>query len=813
MNRLQLTLTILVVGCAMLGCGGGDGPPSPDPQAPEANEQANESFNMEFFAPTEVVGDHSVSLVPGQLNVLSGSSRAELSAVVGKYGYTVKHKNGDWATITLPFDAGLEQAATQLEKEYAIISAGPVHQIHTTFSRFDFPALKQSSYTPLDPMFADQFVSFFFGGSPPTAGYSTFFGQGQPMKVMGFNGAWDVTDPLNDYNQVADEQVIIAIIDAGSWDYSTLDRPGLDELILDDPKSGFMAADGTFTGGLAAAVWELNDDGDPATRNIPYRDTGDIMLGILAATHNTELPTPNFDYQTRGFDFGGDGNITEDDIWNDGIAGINPNATYILIKTGELDVDTWTFSDNHIAESVNHAVAEGANVILLGMFGLGPVGANVSAALQNARDNDVLVFAPAGDVVASFNGSPTPPFFDETPVDISVTSVTPASDPNCTSVTGTGFNRVGALPDVNVDGDDVPNVGRGWTPRITGPEPFDAPFLDVTSYFNTGADIAAVGFGIGFSYHPFFFTGDPAEIIMGESYSFTIARFTSDSVAAYVAGAASMVYQTLSFVNGTPPTDDEVLAELFNTVLYSPMTGVNNPLLPGPDDGGLLNAGEAITSAINGGSLNTILPALAFSQVVLSHPLGAVTRGEDVQATPTIANGTAPFVLEIDWGDGGGPQVVDPWVNGEVVELTGGYGTLGLKGINLSVSDDDGRTAIVSFEIHVINPLGGGVSITDVNGAAVVPTSMNAAENYRWHANLTNVYTGDIGGGTPNTTTLNWYFTNAPADPMADPLPAADSNDTSPVFAFPSPGDFTVTLIVEEDFRPRSVFTLNASVS
>ena len=573
---------------------------------------------------------------------------------------------------------------------------------------------------------------------------------------------------------------------------SLINRGGFDETILDAANSGFVAGDGTFTPGLTAATWDLNDDGDPASRDLPYRDAGEILLGMLAASHNA--------YYVRGFDFDNNGTIDEGEVWNDGIVGINPFVNYMLIKTGEVDVDTWSFTDNQIAESIDHAVNAGANIIVLGMFGLGSVGANITSAIQNARDNDVLVIAPAGDVITSFDGDSGT--FLDTPVDIMIDPVSPASDPNCLSVTGTGFGRIDetSLPPVDFGDGDVTNVGRGWYFGFTSP--FDEPFTTVTSYCNSGADIAAVGFGIGFSFHPNFQTPEPAAIVPGESYNATVGSFGSLYATAYVAGTASIVYQALSQTNGIPPTAGEVEAALLDAgaVDFSPLTGTNN--------GGFLNASKAVYGAFGGGVLYS--PAMSFAPILLSQPVAGVTRGTDLSFTASVSNGTAPFSLEVDWGTGDPPVTVDPWTNGDPVTFTDGYDLLGLKAINLTVTDADGNAASAGFEIHVINPLAVSMNISDEFGVGVPLMSLQAGTQYRFKANATNVYTGDI-GGVPNTTTFNWYFTGL--DPIIFPYPAPDATGPSPVFAFPTPGAYDLILIVAEDVRPDSVFSLSVNVN
>ena len=812
MKYAHLGLILIVATIAMYGCGGGGGVSTPDNGGSTGNQKT-----LQPVAPGNVVGGHTVSIIPDQVNIVTGATPQQLQSIVGAYGFSVLSQSGSRATIQLSGGVSPSDAAKLLEKEYSIVSAEPVHRI--LCPRFDYASsnvARQASFTPGDPFFGEQFIGFGSFGTPPAWGYAQFIGQAFAMNVMGFNGAWDValSDP-------AGEDVRITIIDAGWFDYSTAGtRAGFNDGLLDDDNSGFLASDGTLTPGLAAATWDVHDVGNgtpPVYSRVPYRDTGELMLGVLAADLNTYTP--------RAYDFNGTADIQEDEVWNEGIAGINPNATLIIIKTGAVSGtppdDVWSFSDNDIAEAIKYAAADSADlnggkwpnggadadIILLGMFAQGAVAANIQTQVNTARSNDVLVIAPAGDVMDSFDGSVDPPVFTDTPVDITVTPVTPASATGIVSVSAAGCNHVGTLPDVTITNPppdhDVPNIGRGWTPGLA--EPLNDPYYDLARYSNTGAMIAGVGYGIGFDTRPFFIgggdgsQGDPYIMIPGENYTLTLTNFGTVWSAAYVAGAASQVFQTLSFVNSAAPTDDEVLSELTSTVQFAGMTG----LVPG---GGLLNAGAAMTSAINGGHLNTILPALGLAAQV-SQPFAAVTRGTDFVVTPTAINGTAPFTLIVDWDNGTTPVTIDPWTSGDAVTLTGGYSTLGLKGLNLTLTDDDNQSVNLAFAIHVIDPLTASISITDAAGAAAAVGNLIAQTPYRFTANLANVYTGTLGDPpVANTMTISWDFNG---DSTVD---ASGANPSYTYAQVPSNTNYTVTLTINETVRPDTVVTADVTV-
>jgi hypothetical protein len=788
MKRIAMIALGLAGSLVLAACGGGGTTATPD------NNDNHQAIDVQGAG-----GSRTVSFVPGKLNVHFGGSAADLEQAVARFGYSVEFTTGNYASVDIG-GADPQAAITALDKEYCVFSAEQVQQvaIKATGDRVDI-ANRTASFTPLDPYYGDRFV----GLGTDTDGAFTlafFFGQAWPMNSMGFNGAWDISDPLNVNGQVAAQPVRIAIIDAGWFDYSTLDRDGFDETVLDNATSGSITGSGTFTAGLAAVEWDTTVvNSDTIYYRSPYRITGEALLGILAADVNN--------IKINGRDFSGDTTLTSDELWNEGMAGINPNASITLIKTGTADTgnNTWNFSDQEIAAAINRAWNEAdCDIILLGMFIDGAVPANVQTAITNARANGALVIAPAGDVVDSFDTGA----FTDTPVDITTNPVWPAAATDCLSVTGTGYNRIGSLPDVTIGGNPVENIGTGWTPTYNAP--FDQTFTAVTNYCNTGADIAAMAWGFGFGPSPYFVQdgvgdgtqGNPYELDLSEQYNTnSVARFSTTYSAAYVAGAASIVFQGLSFANGTAPTPAEVESSLFDTVQFGGMAGILN-------NGGYLNANKAMADAISGGSLFQYEPAMTFTgnlNTWFSQQRAAVNRGADLSVSPTIVNGTAPFMLTVDWSNGEEPVEVANWDSGDALTLTGGYDTLGSKTILITVKDANDQTVSIPPEVYVINPLSASISIENAAGATMT-TTLKKSTNYRFKSNVTNAFTGDI-GGVPNTTTFNWWFSS---DPASDP---ADATGPNPTFSFSAAGSYTVTLRVNEDVRPDSTFTLNVTVT
>jgi hypothetical protein len=257
------------------------------------------------------------------------------------------------------------------------------------------------------------------------------------------------------------------------------------------------------------------------------------------------------------------------------------------------------------------------------------------------------------------------------------------------------------------------------------------------------------------------------------------------------------VFQALSNVNGTPPSDDEVQLELMAAA---------GAAIPGTSTAGILNAGFAMTSAINGGNLITVIPPIGFTapggdtRNWLSQISNGVTVGTDLSINPTVVNGTAPFQLTVDWGDGSAPTVVPNWNSGDAVTKVGGYAELGVYAIGVTVEDADNLTAAtVVAPVLVINPLSATITIENATGANVPASALKKGTTYRFNANPANPFTG-----AGNVTTFSWDFNG-------DNLP--DENGPTPTFTFPSAGAFTITLTVEETFRPKTTRTLDVTVS
>ncbi|MBN2080727.1 hypothetical protein JW859_00830 [bacterium] len=794
MHRITIAM-ILMLAAFLASCGGG-GTTAPDLENNDDSTVVADELNV--IGPSEVIGSHSTSVLEDQLNVLTGADETALNAQLAKFGITVISKSGGWANVQLPAGMDLDWAITELEKEYNIATAEKVNVLSTPRISYSEEVSKSSSFLPFDPMYMYTYVAPEFSTDSLVLTSSNHLGQAYGMAPSNFQGAFDVSTSPG----VAGREVRIAVIDAGFFDYEVYTRSDFGGAV-DDQVSGSIAADGTATTGLAAAGWDIYDDGDPDTTNYPYRMTGELILGMLA----DDIGDPSIPngYHIYVYDFDASTTTEEEEFWNEGITGINPNATYILLKTGQAAGDTWSFNDNQIAAAISYAAGSSADtngglwpnggceadIIILGMFSEGAVGANVSTAIQGARDNNALVIAPAGDVIDSLitdeNGFVG---WGEMPVDITVTDVTPASDPNCIAVSGTGFNRSGDLGTITYNEETYDNLGIGWSNQWFG-EPFEFTYREIPDYCNTGGDIAAVGYGIGWSARPYFISGT-GEILPGYSYRLTYDSWGSVYAAAYVAGAASIVHQALHEANNAEPSDDDVWQVLQDTWQFDPITGLAGAA-------GLLDAGRAAFHAMEGGHL--FQPSMYLQNITVSQPLSYTEIDTDFEITPTVMLGTAPFTIRVDWDNGAG-EVEEAWTNGDPVTLTGGWDTLGQKGVNIEIEDADGQLDTFALWVHVVAPLGAGITVTDSNGTDWTGFEMDAG-NYRLNANPTNVYTGEI-DGTPNVTTFSWDFSFDGATFNVD------ATGTAPSTTFDA--DVTIALLVEESVRPDRIFTLDINV-
>jgi hypothetical protein len=484
-----------------------------------------------------------------------------------------------------------------------------------------------------------------------------------------------------------------------------------------------------------------------------------------------------------------------------GIAPLTPAADIMIIKTGAVNGTNWEFTDAHIAASINHAVSNGANIILLGMWAVGPVGAAVQTAINDARTADVLVVAPAGMAMLDTTDADPNNWMWDAPG--AVATVTPASAAGCLSVSGTGFEQI----DMDQDPTPLPgyansilaNIGDAWN--------------ETASYSYTGGDMAAVGWAVTWAGN-FFNAGINVNTSVNASGNVDIAY-----AAAYVAGAASIVYQGLvNAAGGVPPADIDTLVEdiLINESL----------LLPAGER--FLSAGAAASVANNGG-WDQVINSLDITNYALS---GAVFNGagnaflEVGQATDLTASMTSNggnYEIVVAWGDGttypadwqdGDPYLAytpgDPIAH--TYAVAGDYRCTILAHETVNDTYDE-----VSFAVFVYNSLNANLQVMNAQGGVV--TTLPIADTYQMSSNA------DYNPITGNVVTFDWDFN---WDEVNANFAADVTNAENPLFSYDTPpggysgpvhyldlgpGTYTIGLRVTQTRRPTLYFTLAVTVS
>ena len=225
---------------------------------------------------------------------------------------------------------------------------------------------------------------------------------------------------------------------------------------------------------------------------------------------------------------------------------------------------------------------------------------------------------------------------------------------------------------------------------------------------------------------------------------------------------------------------------------------VDNPLTPDPGDGGLLNA-SAAANAIAGGGVSG--PAMSVS--IPAAQLVPATLLTTYQLAPTVSGGTGPFDLSIDWGDGSAPVVVNNWANQDPVALTGGWDTLGLKTVIITVTEQGGemRSGNRTVEIPVFNAITSNLTVMGPidpgdpgQGEKLFTPAqpIQDAVTYTFSANIANVFNGSV-NGTPNNPQFGWDF---------DGDNVIDKPGTTVEHAFINTGSFNIKFIVTQDVLP-----------
>jgi len=221
MQRITTGILLAFAAAFLFGCGGSSAP-APDTGGNNGGNQQGK-FN-EVVTPTSSKGSSLINK-PGQINVVGADNKAHLQAELKKYGYTLLHFKNGYSTVQVPVGQE-QQAIDNMTKEYDIVKAEPVRVIVTPRATYDLPTLKSASFYPEFPDYGEVIFGLGSDGAGGFTSTANFVGQAFPMNAQGFNGGWQVT--IGNAT-VATQPVEIAIIDAGWYDYSLADQPGLND--------------------------------------------------------------------------------------------------------------------------------------------------------------------------------------------------------------------------------------------------------------------------------------------------------------------------------------------------------------------------------------------------------------------------------------------------------------------------------------------------------------------------------------------------------------------------------------------------------
>ena len=642
-------------------------------------------------------GSTESSYLPGRVQLVSVLTLDELRAQIEPMGYQVVRQVAPGIAEVQYGGRGLEQAMRELSRVQGVFEVTPV-------MRFNAPTLND---------FAVQLEVEVPEPLPPV-------GSGEPLRELAFQpndhsalnqqrlpGA-DPNDPTQDgfapgqnfylepigwqaaldyllIGDVVQNEVVLAIIDAGIFmnppdDPDNPLAPNFEIPQAADgspfnvlPQSAFVdAANPNGIVGLENVRVEFWDhDGDPGTPPIPVRATGNRIFGMLDAL--VEGPRAIFS------DRGTPGDPTDDAVW--GMAGLMGDivvgagvsdanqAKYLIIKTGQHDGSgNWQVTEQDIAAAINYAVSNGADIIVTGYAlelpsDATPVSAELQNAIDNARNNGVLVIAPVG---GNPQIGPSNPFFQDPD---GSTSQTPPSLTGDESFTySQNRDNDGWFTPAKANG--VISVGAiGCKPTLDGSrysprqdifndtffggniacfhQPFDSLNREVASWSGAGADLYGPGFNLN----------------TGEGLGTVVVRDIGTHIAAAsVAAAAAYAYQAVINRNGgSKPNDidDQVESSLINTALQ--VGGIR-----------ILSMPTAIASAASGEfAAGGGASGLRIVNIEFSNQPG--TPGTFNTENRTRADVLEPFGVKFDIVGGTGPyEAKVEWYNTSNLTITSG---------------------------------------------------------------------------------------------------------------------------------------------
>ncbi len=762
MFRFIAFIILTISALALIACGGGGAKvnPNPNPPAGGGDDVTNTKPDMKAIENRIAT---STDYIKDEILVKTPLEGTELDSLARKYGLEVKTKAGNWATLAVP-DRNLTGAIEKIAREQTVYDATIINT-YTSKTRFpdvgirDDVTLRKPNFLPTEWTFSEVYRDNIWVD-----------GEGNPFVGLGQKVGWDPVSGQGGLdNGLRGEGAVVAIIDGGTYidptstggaienifvHYELRDPDGLGGLVterLHSSSAGYNGTTWTLALDDPTAISYIESDG-----NI-YRFEGNMMLGLAAA--NTSVP----------INIGGDPPIIV------GMAGIAPRAQYMVLKIGTPNLNPddpdYTFNDAHIAAAIDYAVANGADIIGLGMWADtgGVHNPAIVTAITNARNSNVLVLAPTGQDLAQEG-----PFWDATNEvwiygdSVATSQISPAGAPGVLSVGSTGY---------------VTNAMQNMYTF--------APRLDVRPNSRAGftasdADIYATGIGYTLWQFNQATAPDPPDWFP----LLTPGSFIGNEMAlGYALGAAALGYEGI-LTNGDPTDIDNQVAILLL------QGGIEDT-----DINRLLNVNYVAQIANNGG-YDLVYRALEIF-ATLPTSANAVTTNEDFSIEPVINGGEGPYQILIDRGDGTStpPGGFTPWSSGTIYEKDGGYTEPGVYVLVLRAMDNRGNEASGIATLLVTNPLSaapvvmeepGGDPIQPPSPGSPVPLIINT--NYVFNAKPFNLL--GLGGET-----YSWDFGDGSA-------PATEQN---PVHKYLGTGNFPVNLTIDDGIRP--VFTIQVSVS
>lgn len=788
-SALAIAIVFLVASC---GGGGGHRSLTPGVTTPPATTPAttgSDESTTKPPSPSPYTGAPRTVADTEYVLVKTGDTPEEFAPIAAKFGYEVEYKTGNWLKVRVP-DGNIDRALTELRKEYVVFDAQPLRKYVMPREEAPPPVdVKLASYLPFDTLYNDRAIMP--SGATPEGDvtYSSYFSQRAYMAPMSFEGAWDVAWR----DDIRTVPVTVAIIDAGIYYDSGNDRyhPELDSARV-AAGSGTVAGDGTFTPDEYA--YELDDGVPPA----PYRTTGNRLTGLFLSTVNNIIS-----WTTQV------GDPPQDASFVASLAPIAPFADVMIIKTGHLETDTWAFSDDEIASSIQHAVDNGANIILLGMWAVAgampPVAPVIQDQIDYARASDVLVVAPAG--MADLDTSAEDPSDWTWGVAGDASGVTPAAGVGVVSVMGTGFEQL--------DGDHDPPYDPGYANAIFAN--IGDAWNEIAEYSFTGGTMAAVGWGTSWSGN-FFNIGINVNTSPGGPGNVDVAY-----AAAYVAGAASIAYQALTNANGgTPPTDVDTVIE--NLLLDEALT------LPTSEK--FLAAGRVAQVAAEGG-YNKIINPVNIESINISGGDAAFRDGyasietlQEVQFAAHVTGSEGGLKLKVYWGDGtstpeGDAEPVD-YVSDDPIAHT--YSDAGVYVIRFQAQDASSNEDWFSIHAKVYNGLSATLQIFDSESNLLTGTPVALDFDGIYLIDSQAQYDVETG----NAATFEWDF-DWDGDPANFDVDVNTDDLQSVLFSYDTaPGGYTgpikyldkgpienttIGLRVTQTLRPTVYFSIDVSVN